>query len=81
MATATDERELTTGMVAQVFGVSLQQARTAIDRVGAARRVGAIRVIPADQLGRIEAALLGAGFLKHGERNPGNANAPAAGPR
>jgi hypothetical protein len=81
MSSATIGDDLTVGGVASMFGVTRQQARTVIDRLGAARRVGVYRIIPGDQLPRIEAALIGGGFLKPEQRNPGNANAPAAGPR
>jgi hypothetical protein len=72
---------LTVGELAEHFGVSRHLARVMSDRLGASRRIGHFRIIPVDQLDRIEAALIGGGHLTAGPREAGNANAPAAGPR
>lgn len=55
---------ISTRDVSNHFGVPLPTAVRVIERLGLARRIGRNRAVLAEDLGKIEAGLIGAGYLK-----------------
>lgn len=69
MATATCD-PMTTADIADRFGVSGHVARVVCDRLELGYRIRRYRVIPAEHLPEIRAALIGGGYIRAEEHQP-----------
>lgn len=65
MTTATADLDLlSTGEIAEMYGVDPQVVRKVLDRIGLGKRIGRYRVVAAEDVGQVELALRAAGYPK-----------------